>query len=302
MSKQYFVNRRGKKLSVEPGGKAPNVLEPQLTAEQSGVTESSARASEKTLRERRPVTWRLRIPVRAVTIAVAAVVAGLVITAGILLIMADGARRDYDRQASALQSRIQNIATKPSSTETPAKTVTEGLLGELRTDDACTVSQPSELVDVFTPAREARDSCRQIYESYREVVDATQVMHELVLYLEEQHAVIAPALAPPANDAFAEIGSMSARWAETRAALQQIQPPQIAQTAHIALSDQVTTVADAWGGLAAAYAAQQPDAFTSAEASLTRAYEALRASHAGFSQLIGQQQTRLNQAVSKLRQ
>lgn len=285
MSKTYFTNRHGKKLSVEgAGNEAPEA-----------VIQANDAPAVKTRRH-----LRLRIPGRAVLVVLAAIVALLLIGTGLLLISADGARREYDRQGSALQSKLKALAVTPSSTETSAVDVVKGLLAGLQTEDDCTVDQPAIIVDNYPPAQRSRESCRQTYVAYQSVAAATRSIGETAVYLEKQHEILAPALARPANEAFAEIGAMNTQWDGALIALRGLEVPPAAESGHTALLGRVEAVAKGWQGLAAANAAQQREAFTAAEADLTKAYEGLRVSNADFTQLLSRQQTDLTRAVKRL--
>lgn len=296
MSKAYFTNRHGKKLAVDLDNKQenlPTVPQPTVPDDTHYITALPPTA-KKCRRLRLSLTHKRRWGIVG-----GAVVLLLIIAAGIVVIFADGARREYDRQASAIQNLVRTAATTPSSTEISASAAIEGVLKQLESSDTCQVSQPRQLIDLYPPAREAATRCQRVFADHVAVKESVRSMQQTVVYLEQQNKALAPALARPADDAFAQIDVMQAAWGETLKTLEGMQAPSVAQAQHEALLERVRQISEQWTALTTANGAQQREAFVAAETALTTAYESLRTSQEGFRQLLDEQQAAINEAVAR---
>lgn len=294
MSKTYFTNRHGKKLRVDTEDQRPSAQtgENSIQAEGTRYLDTTPPIAQR----RRTLTALLGRKRRiGIVIGLTLLV---IIAVGVVVIIADGARREYDRQAATLQTLVRTVAATPSSTETSARDAIEGVLRQLDSPDSCRVHQPQQLIDLYPPAREAAARCHDVFTRHQAVKDRLQTMQQTVIYLELQNTAVAPALARPADDAFAQIDVMYAAWGEAQKALEDIDTPDSARTQHEALVGRVRQITEQWAALSAANGAQQREAFVAAETALAKAYEALRASQDDFRLLLDSQQAAITEAVA----
>lgn len=287
MSRDYFVNRHGKKSSIE--GVVSEIADLERTEP------VVARPIVHTPKRHRSMP-RLRFSKKYAIIFVVSVV---VVAAG-ALVVADAARRSYQLQTATMKTSVKNLVSKTSSTETSAKDAIKGLSSQLTAVTACG-GKGTIITSLYAPAKQAADECSVTAVTYNSITSSLQTMNEVVGYLDTQKTTLAAALATPSDGVFAEIPTEVTSWKNAYSTLLKITPPKQVSTAHQGLIKRVKVVVDAWGDLSTAQSSQDVAAFTTSEAKLTKAYDDLRDSSVEFDSVVTSLQNDIQTGVTALR-
>ena len=285
MSRNYFVNRHGKKLTVDSA--VDEIAGQRITIHempQSVVSEPKVRRSLPKLHVSKKFAFIV-------------VIILIVVALGSLLAV-DAVKREYLSQTAAMKTSVQNLASKPSSTETSAKDAVKGVSSQLTASTSC--SGNSTITSLYAPARAASDECHRVATTYSSLKASLSTMASVVTYLDAQKADLAESLAPPADGAYAVIPAQAAAWKAGYDKLVKLSPPSQLTSAHAALLKRMKVVVDAWAELATAQNAQNIANFTAAEAKLTKAYEGLRASGDDLNQVVQTVQKAIQTSVDAL--
>lgn len=278
MSDNFFINRHGRKSDVEP----IIIQNPEITA-------------DPVKKKRQWKAPKVKIP-RVALIITSAVV--LAVLAGFFL-LADALKRDLQLQATTMKTSVQTLSTKTASTETAATQAARDLVAQLNAVTSCT-SPFTFLTNVYSPARTALDECRTVANKYDQLKESLNALNESAQYLEKEKTLLAPALALPAESAFAEIPSEVSLWQTASDELQELVAPEALKASHTALLERVKAVASSWKELQVAFDSQSTEQFTAAETKVTKTYEALRQSGADFQAIIDAQQQAILDAQKAL--
>ncbi|HXH04948.1 MAG TPA: hypothetical protein VNI82_00805 [Candidatus Nitrosotenuis sp.] len=292
MSREYFVNRHGKKLDINGAVADIEQNEQKPLVQQSESLQvkqpSAPRLSGKITRP------KMTFPKKTLIILSALILVAVFS----LIVVADTARRDYQRQTSAMKGSVVEAQKHSISADTSAYDASRGLLDKLKKYDACQTSAPELISKNYDPAKDALSECSETLASYNNVRQQLESMKVASQYLESQKKALAPALKLSVNGEFAEIPSNATAWQTSFETVQKIKPPREFEKTHEKLVEDVETVSRAWVVLSDAARDQSAEGFTRAEAVLTRAYETLRGSGDEFDTLVLAQQKSLDMAVS----
>ncbi|MGB3023515.1 MAG: hypothetical protein WBB39_01785 [Candidatus Saccharimonadales bacterium] len=278
---EEFVNRRGKRTTVTDEHMV------------SAVTETHVKPmpQRKKWRPSKKIsTWLHRWPRMGLRSTVVAMVA-LLLFGVIVLVSADSAKRRYESLSVAMKNSITAAGSSVPSTDKKASDVAGILLASLSASTACTVSG-IDVVSWYGPAKTARDDCRQTAERYTRLRSELATMRSYAEYLERVYTIVAPALAQPADGAYAIAGDYVDAWTTSTDQLRTIVPPSQFMTTHTTFTQRSEELRDAWVALQAALTTRDATAFTSSESKLTKAYDNFRAA-AGDIQTILQKQQEL---------
>ncbi|MBC7746407.1 hypothetical protein H7Y40_00290 [Pedobacter sp.] len=287
MSRDYFVNRHGKKSTVDTA-----VSE---IATQESAAPAVFRPSVLVPKVRRSLP-RLHIS-RRISLGVAV---GVAVVAILGLLVIDSARRDYQLQTAEMKSSVQKLATQTASTETSAQNAIKGLSSQLTAKSVC-AGTGTVITTIYAPAQQAADECARTAVAYNNVKASLTSMNDVVIYLDAVKVALATALAAPTDGSFAEIPAKALAWQESYDTVKKLTPPQQASVAHDYLQKKIQTVSDAWKKLSIAQGTQNTEAFTAAEAKLTKAYEELRTTGDEFDVVVLNVQKDIHAAVQNLR-
>lgn len=283
MSKEAFVNRRGKKSQVDTAGVATDLISTPLS-DKKAANEPDVKNSKRSLRKIYKKTALILL------ILILCVV-------GIAFIAADSSRREFQRQSSLMETSVRDAKQQSISTQTSAYDAARGLESKLPAVETCSSSSiPERIIQNYEPAKQARLECFKTVEKYNRIRKSLQQLVSTTGYLAKQQKVMSSSLRSPSDSMFAEIPVYATTWKNAMKELTAIMPPPEMLKAHTAFTKNVETVGLAWEDLLTASNQQNAEFFISSESNLAKAYENLRASGKDFDTIISSQQRELDSA------
>lgn len=254
-----FTNRHGKKINVKDDEIKPVIIE-----------DTAPTQTQANKRPQRSLP-KVRISKKATFIFLLVIVG--VLLAG--LVTADGIKRDYERQTATMKRTIVERSEQSSSAETTPESAITSLRQSLNATSDCKVSGV-DVVSWYGPAKDAREECQTIADSYKKLQLSLDDMITLSRYADQMTKALKPALVIPSGGQFAVIGEYAASWDVALTSLKDVAPPDMLRAHHAELITKTSAVKDAWGALQTANSMQNRDEFTEAEKQLNDQYTEFR--------------------------
>lgn len=281
-----FTNRHGRKTSIDGAVEEIAVIE----------TRSSHQAS--VIKKKRSLS---RLPIPKISMRTGLIVVG---TFGLVIlgyfVLADTARRDFDRVASTMTSKVTEVKAQSISEGASAKDALSGLNQKLVINEPCQSSMPNVVYRAYAPAVQSLDACNEVADRYSALRQSLGQMQSYVSYLEEQSKILDAPLAVPTDGNYAEIPEFVSRWESAVKDLRAINDvPLSLKPAHEELVVATVALSAGWSELQNATNAQDVERFMASERSLASAYETLRSSGDAFSAIIKDQQAAISAAASR---
>ena len=247
--------------------------------------------------QRKKSTSRRKLPRIRLSKKVWLVVVGCVAIALIAAwLSADSVKRDYERQAAAMNRSIADAGKQSPSDSATAVSVADTLLQALNAPSTCRVAGV-DVVSWYGPAKTARQNCQAVAERYNRLKKAIADMKSIATYSGAVESAIAPPLAQPPDGNFAVIGEYASMWTKAHEDIGRIPTPSGSLASiHTALVSKTAAIKDAWVKLDTANTTRDKAGFQAAEAELGKAYEDIRTIATQLQAAIQQQQTIITQA------
>ncbi|MFZ1812723.1 MAG: hypothetical protein WAU02_04405 [Candidatus Saccharimonadales bacterium] len=227
-----------------------------------------------------------------------AIVASIVVIGGIAaLLSADSVKRDYERQAAAMNRSIAEAGKQSPSDGASAVAVADTLLAALSAPTRCSVTG-IDVISWYGPAKTARQDCQATAERYGRLRSAVSTLKSVALYTTSVDTALAPALASPRDGGYAIVSDYTAAWKKANEDIGALRPEASLQDAHASLATKVSAIRDAWQKLETASGKHDKAAFQSAETELGKAYEDLRGVADQLHGVLQRQQTAITEAIS----
>ncbi len=273
--KDEFVSRHGKRTPVITDDMTDPARKPQI---------------------KKPHPRRKFIMPRISRRAKMVVLGCLVVAAIAAVVSADSVKRDYERQAAAMNRSIADAGKTTPSDNATAVAVANGLLSSLAAPTHCRVSG-IDVISWYGPAKSARQDCQATAERYNRLRTALTDMRDTSSYIEHIHVILQKPLSHPGEAQFAIINDVSADWTAAHEALMKLVPPAPLRAVHDSLVARVLTLKDRWARLDQANQKRDIAGFKAAEADLAKPYEDLRQTGDELTTVLQKQQTAIMQAI-----
>ena len=291
MSKATYRNRHGRKVSI--GDAIDDISKENTTLKPSPDPVKTSKVNKSLIRSK-PKTGRSSALRRYWWLLPVLLILGL----GFGLMMTDGVKRDYERQAAMMRRDVTDIHNV-ASTDASGSAVAKELNVRLSSSSKCQVSTFSG-ASWYGPAKQALNDCKQVAEVYQNLKTNLEAIDTESQYAERVAELLRDPLKNPTDGTFASFGDYESRWHDANQQLGKLQPPATLDNTHKQLLEAVSRISNEWKKLSQANADQNKANFASAEESLTDKYQALRKFQHDIIKPINQRQIAINQLVDRL--